>query len=250
MAEQVFTNANIWYRGLDLRGTFNQLALQIGQEMLDSTVFQASGATARRMAAGLRTVEMNAAGFSGDLTDLEDSELWSQDDAYVTVVGQDIAAVASPRAYFGRISKSEFTPLSGQSVGDLTGWALSGEQRDPEGFFRGTYLGEYTGTSEEADGGQLGALANATQMVAAIVHGINGSVPADITVQLESDDNASFTSATVRASGTIAAAAAGGAVLLSIDGDTPITDDYWRVTLSAASAFTAVVAIARETNIT
>ena len=88
MAEEVLTNARLFFDGYDLSGDMNALQLDYGAEMVDITTFPD---TSRKRLAGLKTVAFNHAGLWQGGTGLVDDVLFAKvgvADKAMTIVPQ------------------------------------------------------------------------------------------------------------------------------------------------------------------
>ena len=129
-------------------------------------------------------------------------------------------------AYLFRNSTASYTP-SMSPVGDLAMAALSGNSTG--GIVRGSLIhpgSASRSSSSTGTGRQLGAVVAGKSMYAALhVLSVSGTSTPTLTVIVQSDDNAGFTTPTTRISFT--AATAVGAQWGSVAG--ALTDDYWRI---------------------
>lgn len=130
-------------------------------------------------------------------------------------------------AYLFRGIPLQYVPTEG-NVGDLAMAKLSG-QSSTGGVVRGTLIhpGSASRTSSSAGTGrQLGAVVAGKSLYAALhVLSVAGTDTPTVTVKVQSDDNADFSSATDRI--TFTGATAVGSQWSSVAG--AITDDYWRI---------------------
>ncbi|MDH2425784.1 hypothetical protein [Sphaerisporangium sp. TRM90804] len=132
--------------------------------------------------------------------------------------------------------------LGGAGLGELAPYSLEGHGSNSIGVVRGRLAAAMqvkAATGVLGSALQLGAV-GAAQYLYATLH-VLGTPGTTITVQLQSDDNAGFTSATTRATlGPITTA--GGTWMPRVAG--AITDDYYRFNISAVTgSFTLAGAI-------
>lgn len=219
MAEHVLSGGLILFDGLDLSNSLNQIVLDHSADSLDST---AIGHTTRRRIGGLRDVALGAAGFFEAAE--PDASLFAAAGVIDKVVQVAAAQVAGSIAYFMRAMAGEYQPFGG-SVGDLAGFRLAAGCSS-ERLVRGTLLEFNTRTTTANGAGlQLGQVAAGKRVYAGLnIVAVSGGTPS-LTVKVQSDDNAGFSSPTDRI--VFNAATGVGSQFLSAAG--PITDDYWRI---------------------
>ncbi len=156
-----------------------------------------------------------------------DATLWS----YLGVAGVPKSVVRGTAdgslAYLMRGIPLSYTPIEG-NAGDLAMGRISG-QSSTGPVIRGKLLhpgSTARTTSGTGTGRQLGAVIAGKSLYAALhVLSVSGTSTPTITVAVQSDDNAGFTSATDRV--TFTPATAKGYQWGSVAG--AVTDDYWRV---------------------
>lgn len=211
----------------DLTGYLNATSLNIDVDALDDTRFRPD-LVARSRKAGLEDVQAGATVLWEAGSGTVDPQI------FTNITGRKVmtmtpAATEGERAYFFQARDFSYTP--GAQIGELlkAEWAAQGTKGSGTlsvGAVAG-YLGKAKGTVS-ATGAlgtakQMGAV-GATQFLYAPFH-IFGTPGTTITVVLESDDNAGFSSATTRATiGPLTTA--GGTWASRVAG--PITDDYYR----------------------
>ena len=223
MATELFTSLPKLYVGqYDLSGDMHKLELRYGAELLDVTTF---GQTTRIRKGGLKTVGLSAEGYWSGGTDLVDDALFAKIGVQnVPITIAKGGETLDNDAYLFRCIHGVYTP--GASIGEMLRFSVSAEGSGGVGVARGKLLhvGAETATGNET-GSQLGAL-SATQSLYAALHvlTVSGSTPT-FDLDIESDDNSGFTSATSRISFTQATGIT--SEWKSVAG--AITDDWWRV---------------------
>lgn len=218
----VLKDARIWMGAYEITASMNSVALSHAVDVKDPTVL---GDDTRQEAAGLRTVTARASGlYAVDGTDEIDDVLSSNLATENTPIsfGVETGALGEVGYTFQSL---QATYEWGAPVGDLPGYDMNASGRGSP-LVRGTILhvGTENATGDET-GYQIGTV-SASQNVYSALHvtAVSGTNPT-LDVIVQSDDNASFTSATTRLTFTQADAitsewkSASGA----------ITDDYWRV---------------------
>ena len=218
MAEHVLTGGLLLFHGVDLSNFASQVALDLSAEAKDSTCL---GHTTRRRKGGLKDTALSAAGFFEAAE--PDATLFAAAGASDKIITVSHSQTIGNIAYFLKALLGEYEPFGG-SVGDLAGFRLNAGCSDGD-LIRATLMEFDTETaSANGTGRQLGAV-SASQSVYAALHilTVSGTSPT-LDLKIQSDDNASFTSATDRI--TFSQATAVGAQFGSLAG--AITDDYWR----------------------
>lgn len=220
MSNTVLFDRRLFFGGYDLTGDSNSIVFSLEADAVDFTTFED---TFRQRKPGLTSHALQAKGFFNAAR--ADPALFGSIGAtgqWITVAAENAAAPGS-RSYFFQAVSGDYSP--GGAVGDQNGFDFGavGTGR----AYRGILLAHETGLFENgvATGYQLGAVSSG-QTIACLLHVLSVNAPGDeITVTLESDDNAGFTSATTRA--TFSGFSAIGAELQAAAG--AITDDYWRL---------------------
>lgn len=213
--------------------------LSFGSESQPNTRF---GDTARLSQAGLATGAFSADGFfvAGASPDLIHQILQAKlntDDIPLTIAAAGDAEGAA--CYFLEASLLGYTPISG-AVGDAHNISLScensGDHMVPNGRIE-KGLGSTTATFQST-GSQLGAV-TASDALFGVLHVIDATGTLDI--DIESDDNAGFTSATVQKSFTQATGITSEFVIDAA----AVTDTWWRInaTLASSPDFSMICAI-------
>lgn len=224
MPAQVLTNVRLFVDGAELSGQMNATAIEYGVDALDATTY---GADTRTHAGGLRTTTMSHQGYWNAT---EDAHMFARvgPKAVVTVC-PDTAADGKP-AYLEEVIHSTYT--LGGAVGELLPFSFDAEAAGS--LVRGTVLktpSQVTGNGN-GTGQQLGTVAAGSRFCAAL-H-ITQIATGTLTVTIQSDDNAGFSSPITRH--TYTAATTPGAEFAIVAG--AISDDYWRAvwTLTGGSA--------------
>lgn len=216
--EHVLSGGLILFDGLDLSNSLNQVVLDHSADALDST---ALGHTTRRRKGGLLTSVLGAAGFFEAAE--PDASLFAAAGAADKPVTVSYSQTPGNVAYFMKAMLGEYEPFGG-GVGELAGFSLNAGVSS-ERLVRGTLMELITsGATANGTGRQLGQVLAAQKMYAALhVLSVAGTTPS-LTVTIQSDDNAGFTTPTNRI--VLSAATAVGSQFASVAG--AITDTYWR----------------------
>lgn len=230
MAELAVVNAFLYLGGHDFTGDIDTWQMTGTAEALKKTTFRNNGANEYKM--GLKTTTMSMGGFASFGADSQDAELfsfYSGRTAGVVTVGND-ETEGQPCCMTQQFVPS-FTPGGGGQAGQMSKFTMSGQGTDVAGGVRGYLLketGAVSATGAIGTGVQIGAV-GATQYLYSTLH-LQGAAGTSITVVLESDDNAGFSSATTRITfGPLTAV--GGNWATPVAG--AITDDYWRFRVTA-----------------
>lgn len=234
MAEQAVINAFAYLGGHDFTGDINQWSMDGGAEAKVKTTFGSAKLNGGRneYKMGLKTTALAMSGFTDMSATGQDVELftaYSARTARVVTIGND-EVEGSPCCMAQQLTGS-YTPGGGGAVGELSAFSWNGFGSDSAGGVRGVLLketGTVSATGATGTGVQIGAV-SATQYLYATLH-LLGTAGTTITVVLESDDNAGFTSATTRITfGPLTAV--GGTWATPVAGS--ITDTYWRFRVTA-----------------
>lgn len=224
MSAFILTNTRFWADGCDLTGAANKVEVMAEVEAKDATTYASGGW--REQLGGLASSTWKASGFweAGDPS-LVDDALWSTLGGIRAVTAVPTAGAVGDVAYLTNALHSTYAILG--DIGEVAPW--SGEFSSSWPLVRGV-VAHPAGTARTATGPgtalQLGAVAAGQRAyVTAHVLSVAGTTPS-LTVRVESDDNAGFTSPTTRA--TLTAATSTGGQIARTDG-TAITDTYWRV---------------------
>jgi len=249
MSVQIWQDMSILDGALELAGHGRNVNLDVDCVAVDTTPLSTTAGWTTCIG-GLKTATVALdlmADFAVAVADAIDSTLYS----YLGVADVPKSIVTNSAdgsfAYLMRGITLGYSPVEGQ-VGDLAMTKVSGRS-STGALVRGQLVhpGSASRTSSSTGTGrQMGAL-SATQSMYAALHvlSIAGTSTPTLTVKIQSDDNASFTSATDRI--TFTANTAVGYEWKSVAG--AVTDDYWRVsyTISGTNpvfAFAVVAGIA------
>jgi hypothetical protein len=239
MTTYAATHHATWLAGYNMTGDTNQTSLDITYDELDTTVF---GNSARNRIAGLESVESTVAG-------LWQSGAGSVDEAVFTGLGstvppctQSVSGAEGDVAWLWQPRKLTYS--QGGKIGEVypfeLGMAASKSGGPSVGAVRGRVLkapGDISATGVTGSVVQAGAVA-ADEYLYVVVHTF--SIGTSFTLQIQSDSASNFPSATTQVTvGSITAT--GGTWATRLAG--PITDDYWRVNVSAVSG-TSSIAVA------
>lgn len=113
MSSFVLKDAQIRFNELDITSIMNQMTLNYGAELQDSTTF---GAVARRRRSGLIDVSMNYRGFWDDPPDLSlFNSIGNDTPKVISVAG--LGEIEGTRTYSFTAKKSEYSP--GGAVGEM-----------------------------------------------------------------------------------------------------------------------------------
>lgn len=227
MAKFVLRDIKICYGGRDLSGELSSLNMEYTAETPDATVL--SDITRRRLP-GLLSINSNHNGWwdSVSATDSLDKDLFDQVGANPLLISAapNAGAQGEP-SYSWQALTAEYSP--GATVGEVFAFTFNtmGDSR----LIRGTVLESGTfGVTADGDAAQLGAAATTDTIYSAFhVIAASGTAPT-LDVVLESDDDSGFPSAVTRITHTQFTGV--GAELLTLAG--PVTDDWWRYTLTIA----------------
>lgn len=240
MANQILKDARLWIGAYNLSGDGNSLALDFSAEQQDDTALED---VARSRLAGLKAVALQAEGFwnSGAAGFLDELLHDSMGLADVPVSVCPIAGAAEGDRAFTFLADLADYERRG-TVGELFRFSAGAEGRGIP-LIRGNLLHNNTRTaSGSGAGSQIGAL-SATQRLYAALHvlTVSGGSPS-LTVKVQSDDSAGFSSPIDRI--TFAAKTAAGYEWASVAG--AVTDDYWRAnwTISGSTPSFAFVVVA------
>lgn len=233
MPAKGFVNSNfgVYFGGYDLSGWHDKLSFPMSIGEVEAT---AAGMTAKARLSGVFDYSMEHSGFfDADSAALDiDDVLWAAigtGDNVLTLFMN--GATAAQPAYITRAINLKYR------IGDKVGGAFpfngaAYAQGDP--VVRGTIMQNGAiAASGNGTGRQLGAVAAGKYLYAAIhCTATTGTGDRSLTIKVQSDDNASFTSATDRISFTAITTAVGAQWATAVAG--PITDDYWRLSFTKA----------------
>lgn len=239
MATFALDDATIWVAGYDWTTDLNQITLNVSADELDSTTFGGGGWRSRT--GGLRTVGAQLAGFwqsaASAAVDPEAFPNLGTADRVVTVAPDSAETTPAYLFQAGQFSYEMF----GQ-VGDLTPFTLGMSGTNGVGVVRGQVAkakADVSATGATGSGVNLGAV-SASQYLYASLHVFSAGTT--VTVLVESDDNAGFTTPTTVATiGPLTTT--GGTWMTRVAG--AITDSYFRFNISAITGtFSVAGAIA------
>jgi len=226
VAIDFWQNMSILYGGLELAGHGKNVDVRGACAAVDTTPLNVSD--------GYTTCKGGLKSYTVDLVHMADMAVGSVDETVFALLGtaNTIKSVVSRAddGSFGYAMRGVvlgYTPMEGEP-GALAMGKISGKvSRGP--VVRGTLLhppATARTSSSTGTGRQIGAVPAGSSMYAALhVLSVSGMDTPTITVKVQSDDNASFTSATDRI--TFAGATALGAQWGAVAG--AVTDDYWRL---------------------
>lgn len=238
-------NVRIYAGGLDLTGQSNKVGLTGGYDETDVTGFgdvAADGWIWKTVQKGIGSGKIDASGFhaAGDPSQV-DNGLWATQGTVMpwTVLpraqGASSAAAPTPGdlAWFLRAVQSSYA--LGDQVGNVAPYTAAASSSSP--LVRGKLL-HPAGTARTATGTgtavQLGAVPDGKAFYAGVHLLSTADAAAALTVTVESDDSAAFTSPTTRATFQAAQAVSGQSVMAA----GPVTDTHWRVKWTVTSGAT------------
>lgn len=232
-------DCTLWIDDYDFTGDSNKLKVAGMAAPEDSTVFGGGGY--RRRTGGVKDVSVAASGFLTMGAGEVEADLFPDLGTADRVITASPTGLAGSVAYLLRATKFDLE-LLGQH-GQLAPWSMNALCSNSQGLLRGQVSrakGTVSATGALGSGVQLGAV-GAAQYLYGSLH-IFGTPGTTVTVVLESDDNAGFSSATTRATlGPLTTA--GGNWVTRVAG--AITDDYFRYRVTAITGtFTIGGAIA------
>jgi hypothetical protein len=227
MALFALTNVFAHFGPYDFTGDSNKAELQVDVEALDATVFAGSGW--RSMVGGLKSSAFDMAGFwQSAVSQAVDPEAFALLGAADKVLTFGPSQVEGDPAFMMFALESSYK--IGGEAGALMPFELGAVGEDGTGTVRGRLTkarGNVSATGAIGTGQNLGAV-SATQGVYCTIHVFSPGTT--ITLQLQSDDNAGFTTPTTIATiGPITAA--GGTWVTKVPG--PLTDSFFRLNVSA-----------------
>lgn len=240
MGSFALVDATTFVHGYDFTTDLNEIALNISAQELDVTTFGGGGYRAR--IAGLRDVEASLKGFWQSATSAApDPQAFPDLGVADRVVTMSPTGVAGSTAYLFQAGK--FTYELFGAIGEATPFTLGCKGTNAVGAVRGQVAAAKGNVSAT---GVLGSVVNlgapsATQFVYVAFHVFSAGTT--ITVQLQSDTAAGFSSATTQATiGPITAV--GGTWMTRLAG--PFSGEtHWRLNVSAITGtFQVAAAIA------
>lgn len=225
MTIQFWKDMSILVGGIELAGHGKDVSLTTEVAPLDITALNTTGWVA--LIGGLKSATVDLQLMQDVTTGSVDDTLWPLLGVASTPHSVVTNSADGSFAYLFRGIPLSYTPTESQ-VGELAMTRISG-QSSTGGVVRGQLIhpGSASRTSSSTGTGQqLGGVTAGKSLYAALhVLSVAGTSTPTLTVKVQSDDNASFTSATDRITFTDATAV--GAQWGSVAG--AVTDDYWRV---------------------
>jgi hypothetical protein len=225
----VLLNARMFVAGADLSGAGSKIEIKETAEVRKRTNWRSGGA--EENVASLFATDWSAEGFyeAGDPSKPDDL-FWATRrtlDPWSAAPFSDSDLAAGSLMYLNKVLRADST--FGGDVGDVDQWSMSGRSTWP--LCRGK-CGHPSGVPRAATGNgtavQLGAISSTRYLYANLhVLSASGTTPS-MTVKIQSDDNAGFTTPTDVTGGSFAAATTTGqSGALRVAG--PLTDTYFRV---------------------
>jgi len=233
MATLIFDSCRVYVAGQDISGLSNQVQMNVQGDEVESTTFGSGGF--KEYKPGLLSVNGQVTGYS-QFAEPDASLFGDLRTSRVVTVGVDDTDGAA--AYATQGFSASYQPWGG-TVGGMAGFQynLRGDSPMGKGFMgleKQSVSGNTTGTGQ-----QIASGISATQKLAMAIHVFTAGTTADVNV--ESDDNSGFTSATERLTQTVTAV---GGYWVETSG--AITDDYFRVTVDTVTGtFSLAVAVVR-----
>lgn len=235
MAKLVITDGKIYVNGYNLSGAFNELGLEVSNEVKDTTAFGTNGT--RAFVPGLQSVN-----FSGKaLQDFDDTGYPTNpsiDRTTFNLIGAAAAVMSFARegnamgdvAYAVKGVTASLSPLQG-TVGDLAEFTISGQGGGAK-LVRGIVaaLGAKSSTGQ-GTAFNLGAVATGQKVYGAL-HVVRPVTTGTLDVIVASDDLQAFTTPTTRLTFAQVTNAIG-AEWKEAAG--PITDTWWRASWTIGS---------------
>lgn len=228
MSHFAFTDATVWIGGFDFTSDTNQVSLQLSATELDDTCF---GQTHRSRLAGLRNTAMTANGYWYSATAAApDPHLYANLATKDRVYTIAPTAAETSVAYMFQGIQSQYE-LFGQ-LDAVTPWSVSASGSNKQGCVRGQVAlakGNVSATGDVGSALELGAVGS-TQHLYAALHVFSAGTT--ITIDVESDEDDTFASATTR--GTIGPiTTTGGVWMTRVAG--AITDTFYRFNVTAVT---------------
>jgi hypothetical protein len=225
----ILLDARTFVGGADLSGNGNQIELDWGAEVKKTTNWKSGGAEENVAAVHGCSIKAGGQWEAGSIGKPDDT-FWAMRrtlDPWSVAPRSDSDLAAGGLMYvLGRAVRSKFQFWD--AVGEVAPW--SGEARSAWPLARGKCL-HPSGTPRTATGTGTAVLvgaASAIQKVYANLHvlSISGTATPTITVKIQSDDNAGFTTPADVAGGSFAAATTISGQAIRMAG--PVTDTYFR----------------------
>ena len=237
MAVLALTGCTSYVHGYDVTADTHKVSLKAQAEDLDTTTF---GSTYRTRIAGLRDVDASWEGYWQAASGAVDAEMFPDLGTADRVVTVSPTGTEATTAYLTQVGKFNVEMFG--DVGQVAPFTLAAMGTHKQGLVRGQLAkakGSVSSTGATGTGCQLGAV-GATQFLYSSFHVFTSATT--ITVIVQSDNNAGFTSPTTVATiGPLTTT--GGTWLTRVAG--AITDDYFRFNISAITGtFSVAGAIA------
>lgn len=195
MASISLTDATTWIGGYDFTTNLNEISLNTSIDDLDSTTFGGGGYRARK--GGLRTVESSLSGFWESATlDAPDPQIFTNIGTADRVVTMAYDDAETSTAYMFQAGKFSYDMFG--EVGALTPFSVNMMGTNPVGLVRGQVTkakANVSATGATGTGVNLGNV-SASQYLYATLHVFSAGTT--VTVVVQSDDNAGFTTPTTR----------------------------------------------------
>lgn len=227
MSSFAFIDPTIWIAGYDMTGDLNQASCNLSVEEKENTVF---GLTYRRRIGGLKNVAAQFGGFYSAGSGQVDPEVFTNLAVVDRVVTLAPTSTEGSTAYMWQGGAFGYN-FFGQ-IGEVTPMTVNYSGTNGVGAVRGAVTkakANVSATGATGTGLLLGDV-DATEYLYATLHVFSAGTT--ITIQVQSDDNAGFTTPTTR--GTIGPiTTAGGTWMTRVVG--PFTDTYWRFNVSACT---------------
>lgn len=230
MGTFILQDVSIYVGGHDMTTDANEVSLSVEVDEQETTTFGSGGY--RQRIGGLRDISMDLSGFYQAGAGQVDPHVFDT----IGVGGEPIVVsptgAADSTAYGFIGGKFSYEILGG--IGDVAPFSLNVSATDGVGLIRGKLVAPKQTKSAT---GVLGSVVtdlssndqvSSSQHLYAVLHVFSAGTT--ITVQVQSDDNSGFSSATTRATiGPITAV--GGTWMTRVAG--PITDTHYRMNISA-----------------
>lgn len=228
MGAHILTNGTLFVGSHDFSGDSNEVRLQMEADEKECTTFGSGGA--KEYKAGLKGGEWSAKGFWVAGADSQDEYASAKLGTVDEVATWCQTGVAGDVAYFGRFG--EFSYDRGGPIGELAPFSINAKNTQGQGVARGMLAAAKQTVNATGVLGSVLALGapTSTQYVYAVLHTF-GTAGTTITVQVQSDDAAGFSSPTTRGTFT-GITTATGTWLARIAGPF-VAETHWRMNVSA-----------------
>lgn len=232
MGSFALLDVTTYVAGFDFTGTMNSLALNNGDQELDTTVF---GSQARKRISGIEDTDASLQGFWEAGAGTVDPEAFGKLGGARQVVSHSPTGVAGSTSYF--YEAAEYTYNLFGEIGVAAPYTLSlmgASGNNSPGMIRGQMTaakGNVSATGAFGTGVNLGAVAAGKYLYLAFHVFTAGTT---LSVKVESDDNSGFTTPADVAGATIGPlTAAGGTWMTRVAG--PLTDSWFRLNATAVT---------------